>query len=141
MGDRLRMTQWLCRVTLFAFVFIFTSVSLRFLFHPVENGAVLGMVPSPSHPALGVISIRVGYGVYPIAFIMVGLFCLLTSRFREGLSFIAAMMILLLGGRIINGLFGGPLAENPFVLVGEVVLLVFSITGIFLESRLQRRLA
>jgi hypothetical protein len=132
-----RFALWLCRMTLALCALIFASVSLRFIFNTVENGAYLGMVPGPSNVSLGVISIRVGYGIYPVSFVIVCIYCLATSQFRAGLSYIAIMMTLLWSVRIVNGLNGGALAENPTILVGSGVMLGLSVIGLLLQARLR----
>jgi hypothetical protein len=134
MSSSRRATLWLSRLVLAAPAVIFSAVSWKFSFHTSENGAYPGMLPSPSNPSLGIISIRAGYGIYPLAFVIVSLFCLLTSQFRAGLSFIAIMMGLLLGVRLINSLNGGAMAENSIVLVAEAVLLVLAVAALVLRS-------
>jgi hypothetical protein len=131
-----RFALWLCRATLVLCALIFTSVSVRFVFHTVENGAYLGMVPLSSNPTLGIISMRVAYGIYPLAFVIVSLYSLVTARFREGLSFIAIMMSLLWSARIVNGVNGGAMAENPVILIGSGLMLGLSVIGLFLRNRL-----
>ena len=84
MNAQSRFVLWLCRVTLVLCALIFTSVSLRFVFDTVQNGAYLGLVPISSNVSLGVISIRVAYGVYPLSFVIVCLYCLATSQFAPG---------------------------------------------------------
>jgi hypothetical protein len=79
---------------------------------------------------------RVGYGIYPLALVIVSVYSLLTARLREGLSFIAIMMTLLWSVRIVNGLNGGAMAENPSILIGSGVMLALSIVGLLLQSRL-----
>jgi hypothetical protein len=124
---------WLSRLTLLAMAVIFTSVSLRFLLAPFENAAYLGMLPSTTNPTLGITSIRVGYGIYPLGFVIVSLFSLVTSRCRPGLFFIVIMMMLLLAARITSAVGGGAMAENSFVLVGECVLLTLSTVSLILD--------
>ena len=132
MGIRSRIGRWLGTLALLAMTLIFASVSIRFLFDTAGNGAYLGMLPSPTNPSLGIISIRVGYGVYTLSFVIVGLYTLLTSQLRPGVVFVAVIMALLLGVRIISGLNGGAMAENPFILVGETVMLVLAATSLLL---------
>lgn len=129
---RLRSVAWLCRLALALCALIFSSVSLRFLFNTIPNGAYLGMIPSPSDVSLGVISIRVGYGIYPLSFVLVCVYCLAKSWYRAGLSFVAVMMTLLWTVRLVNGLNGGAMAENPSILVGSGLLLVMAVTGLIL---------
>lgn len=96
------------------------------------------MAPIPSNPTLGLISIRVGYGIYPLAFVVVCFYCLITARFREGLSFVALMMGLLWAARIGNHLNGGAMAENPTILIGSGILLALSLLGLALQARDRR---
>ncbi len=132
---RSRTVLWLCRVPLILCALIFTSVSLRFVFQTVSNGARLGMVPLASNPTLGIVSIRVGYGIYPLALVIVSVYSLLTARLREGLSFVAIMMTFLGIVRIVNGLNGGAMAENPSILIGSGIVLALSVVGLLLQSR------
>jgi hypothetical protein len=78
-----------------------------------------------------VISIRVGYGIYPVSFVIVCPYCLATSQFRAGLSCIAIMMTLFWSVCIVNGLNGGA-AENPLILVGSGLMLGLSVIGLLL---------
>jgi hypothetical protein len=130
-----RLALWLGRLTLTATGIIFASVSLRFLFATAQNGQYLGMLPSPANPSLGTISIRVGYGIYTLSFVLVSMFSLATSQIRAGLFFVLFMMALLLGVRIANGLAGGAMAENPYILVGEMILLTLSMASLVLDFR------
>jgi hypothetical protein len=134
-----RVMLWLGRITLVLCAFIFTSVSFRFVFNTLANGAYLGMVPAPSNVSLGTISIRVGYGIYPLSFVLVSVYCLKTSQFRAGLSYIAIMMSVLWTVRIANGLSGGPMAENPFILAGSGLLLTLSVIGLASQARTERQ--
>jgi hypothetical protein len=131
MSARSALALWLSRLTLIAFAFIFTSVSLRFLIATLPSAEYLGMATIPAKPSLGTLSLRVGYGIYPLGFVIVSLYCLFTSQLRAGALFVAVLMVLLLGVRIINGLHGGTMAENSVILVGESVLLTLSLVSVF----------
>lgn len=91
-----------------------------------------------SNVSLGVVSIRVGYGIYPVSFVIVCLYCLATSQFRAGLSCSAIMMTLLWTVRILNGLSGGAMAENPFILFGSGLMLALSVIALLLRDRIHR---
>ena len=114
---------------------IFASVSVRFLLATAQNGEYLGMLPSPTNPSLGTISIRVGYGIYTLSFVLVSVFSLVTSQIRAGLFFVLVMMTLLLGVRVASGLAGGAMAENPYILAGEMILLTLSMASLVLDLR------
>ncbi len=52
--------------------------------------------------------------------------------------YVAIMMTLLCTVRIVNGLNGGPMAENLFILVGSGLMLALSVTGLLLQDRIHR---
>jgi len=66
-----------------------------------------------------------------------GIYCLATSQFRASLSCIAIMITLLWSVRIVNGLNGGAMAENPTILVGSGLMLGLSVIGLLLQARMR----
>ena len=59
-----RFALWLCRMTLALCTLIFASVSPRFVFNTVQNGAYLRVLPSPSNVLSGDITIPRGSFVH-----------------------------------------------------------------------------
>jgi len=63
---------------------------------------------------------------------------MMVTSSRYPTTYVAIMMTLLCTVRIVNGLNGGPMAENLFILVGSGLMLALSVTGLLLQDRIHR---
>src|SRR5215469_5363631 len=125
-------TLWLSRIVLGLFTVLMTSICIKFMSDPVSNALAQGLTVSSS---LGVTEIRVAYGAFPASFALIGLYCLLFTRYMAGLSLIAAMMGILLSVRFYSGMTGHAMSQYSFILYAEGVFLALSLLGIFLQRK------
>jgi hypothetical protein len=131
-----RYEPWLIRFFLLAPALVFTVISVRFITDPLRAAAAAGFAADSS---VGLTNLRSGIGGLFLGSACVILFCLLSSRrLLFGLGFVATMIGVILGVRILSVVADGTAGANLPVLFAEGVFLVLSVFGVFLETRRQR---
>jgi hypothetical protein len=130
-----RFEPWLIRFILLAPALVFTVISVRFITDPLRAAASGFAADS----AVGLTNLRSGIGGLFLGSACVIVFCLLSARrLLFGLGFLATMIGVVLGVRIVSVVADGTAGANLPVLGAEGVFLVLSVIGIFLETRRQR---
>jgi hypothetical protein len=128
-----RYEPWLVRFILLAPALVFTSIGVRFLVDPVGTAAASGFAPAS---ALGLTNLRSGIGGLFLGAAWITLFCLLSPRrLLGGLGFVASMMGVVLGVRLVSVVVDGTARASLPVLGAEAVFLILALAGIFLERR------
>ncbi len=126
-----RFTPLLTRIMLIPPTAIFTLIATRYLFHPVETGAEIGLA---FNAPLAVTIIRVGLGAFPLGCALFTLSCILSKRrVLTGLGFVSTMIGAALVVRAFGMLADGTVAQNMKLVRAEIGLLVVMATGILLE--------
>jgi hypothetical protein len=112
-------------------------IAARYILHPVESAAAVGMVFSS---ALGMTIARVGFGGFPLACSLFTLSCLVSRRrVFTGLTFVATVLGVVLGVRLFGMAIDGTVRENMHLVRAETIMLVLFAIAIFLESVRRRR--
>jgi hypothetical protein len=126
-----RVAPWLTRIMLVPPTAIFTLIATRYLFHPVETGAEIGLA---FNTPLAVTIVRVGFGALPLGCALFTLSCLLSKRrVLTGLGFVSTMIGAALAVRVFGMLADGTVAQNMKLVRAEIGLLVVMTVGILLE--------
>ncbi|HEY6862895.1 MAG TPA: DUF4345 family protein [Burkholderiales bacterium] len=133
-----RIAPWLTRLPLALAAVLFSLIAFKYLSAPVANAAAdaidLGSVMAISR-------VRVGFGGFPLAFALIMLGCLLSSRrVLGGLIVLATTVAVVTAARLIGIAVDGPAEEAVKLLVNEIVLLTLSIAALVLEQARLRRL-
>ena len=133
-----RIAPWLTRLPLALAAVLFSLIAFKYLSAPVANAAAdaidLGSVMAISR-------VRVGFGGFPLAFALIMLGCLLSSRrVLGGLIVLATTVAVVAAARLIGIAVDGPAEEAVKLLVNEIVLLTLSIAALVLEQARLRRL-
>ena len=122
---------FLRRAPLVMMVVIFTLVSFRYLAHPVRTAAEAGITFTS---AGGITIARVGFAGFPLAFAILAVAALISSRRRlAGLYMVLTVVSVVIAVRIFGILMDHSAASAP-LFVPEAVLLALSIVAIRLES-------
>jgi hypothetical protein len=132
-----RYEPWLIRFILLAPALVFTVVSVRFLADPAGAATASGFTPDS---ALGLTNVRSGIGGLFLAAACITFFCLLSPRrFLIGLGFLAILLSVILGVRLVSVVVDGTASASLPVLCAEAVFLLLAVAGIFLERQQQLR--
>jgi hypothetical protein len=132
-----KLAPWLTRLALVPPTVIFALIASRYIAHPVEAGATIGLA---FHSALAVTIIRVGFGAFPLGCSIFTASCLVSERQRlTGLGFVATMIGVALAVRIFGMLADGTVRQSIGLVRAEVVLLVLVTIGAFIEFGWRRR--
>ena len=128
-----RISIWLSRVTILAATAIFILISSRYLTDPVGMaGTAKISLGSPT----AITIIRVGFGAFPLGFAVIALVCLFSNkRLLTGLYIVGTVIILATVIRIYGAVVDGATPETLKLLRPEFVMVVLSVSGIFLERR------
>jgi len=126
-----RVAPWLTRMMLMPPTIIFTLIATRYLFHPIQTGAEIGLA---FNAPLAVTIIRVGFGAFPLGCALFTLSCLLSKgRVLTGLAFVSTMIGAALVVRVFGMLADGTVAQSMKLVRAEIGLLVVMAAGILLE--------
>lgn len=137
MGRFWRFAPWLTRLILVPPTVIFALIASRYIAHPVETGATIGLA---FNSALEVTIIRVGFGAFPLGCSIFTLSCLISKRrLRTGLGFVETIIGVALAVRIFGMLADGTVRQNIGLVRAEVVLLVLVTIGALIEFGRRRR--
>ncbi len=133
------LSPWISRVILLLPTAIFFMISLRTLADPAGSAAEQDI--SLNSP-LGYTILRVGFGGFPLAFAIIVLACLVsTRRLLTGLSIVATLVTVVLAVRVQGVCLDGTGSQNFKLIVAEVVLLALSAIGLFIELGRRRYLS
>ena len=126
-----RVAPWLTRMMLMPPTIIFALIATRYLFHPAQTGAEIGLA---FNAPLAVTIIRVGFGAFPLGCALFTLSCLLSKRrVLTGLAFVSTMIGAALVVRVFGMLADGTVAQSMKLVRAEIGLLVVMAVGILLE--------
>jgi hypothetical protein len=132
-----RLSPWLIRLLLFTVTALFTLISTRYLLDPVGKAAAdaitLGTVMAVSR-------LRVAFGAFPLAFAVILMGCLVsTKRLLTGLVLLATMIGVVTAVRLAGIVIDGSEAEALKLLRVEAIVLTLSVVSIFIELGRRRR--
>lgn len=127
-----RRSPWLTRFILFPPTFIFSMIAFRYIAHPAEMAATVGIsLESP----LAFTILRIGFGAFPLGCALFTLSCLLsTRRLLIGLGFVSTMMSVALVVRIFGIFVDGTARESLRLVIAEGVLLALTLVGVAFET-------
>jgi hypothetical protein len=126
-----RFAPWLTRLILLPPMLVFALIASRYIAHPVQTAATVGI---SLDSALAVTITRLGFGAFPLGCSIFTLTCLIsTRRLLTGLGFVATMIGIALAVRIFGILVDGTARESMRLVGAEIVLLTFTIIGVFIE--------
>jgi len=133
-----RFAPWITRLLLLAVTALFTLIGWRYLADPVGKAAAdeitLGSVMAISR-------LRVAFGAFPLAFAVILLGCLVsTKRLLIGLVVLATMIGIVTAVRFLGIVIDGAAAEALRLLQVEAIVLTLSVIGILIELGRRRRL-
>ena len=128
-----RFGLWLNGLVLTAATIVFTGISVQYIADPLHTAAAFKItLGSPA----AVTNMRVGFGAFPLGFGVIILSCLVNRRRHLlGLYLLMTIMGCATMARVLGIMLDGPAAESLKVLPPEVLMLTFSLLGIFLELR------
>ncbi len=126
------LAPWINRLVLAAATLIFTMIGARSVADPVRASAAAGITLGS---ALAAATTRIGFGALPLAFAIFSFVCLLSDRrLVTGVSLVATVMTTVIAVRLFSIAADGSAPESLRFFVPEGLILVFSLTGVFLES-------
>lgn len=132
-----KLATWLIRLLLLAAAALFTLISVRYLVDPVGKAAADEIAVAT---VMGISRLRVAFGAFPLAFAVILLGCLVsTKRLLTGLVVLATTMGVVTTVRLLGILIDGAPAEAMKLLRVEAIVLALSIAGIFIELGRRRR--
>lgn len=127
-----RFAPWIQRIVLGMAAVIFTRIGLRFVTDPVQASAARGVTLGSS---LAATTTRVGFGAFPLALAVFSLTCLLSAkRRRAGVGLVATVLATVIAVRLFSLAADGAAAESVRLFAPEAVMLVLSLSGLFLEA-------
>jgi Domain of unknown function (DUF4345) len=127
-----RFTPWLSRLILFGVSVLFSLIAFRYISDPV--GATSPFKISLGTPA-AVTNMRV-VGAMFLGVAIISVACLISiKRHLTGLAVFVPIIVVVTAVRILGAMVDGPDHDTLQVLRPEVVLLVLSSIGLFLEFR------
>ena len=133
------LSPWINRIILLLPTAIFFIIGLGALADPAGFAAEQGF--SLNSP-LGYTVLRVGFGGFPLAFAIIFLACLVsTRRLLTGLSIVATQVTVVLAVRIQGVCLDGTASQNFKLIVAEIVLLALATIGLFIEFGRRRYLS
>src|SRR5215469_1131007 len=89
---------WISRLPLIAVTAIFTMISARFLISPVNSAAAQGI---SFNSGVGITVARIGFGAFPLAFVIITLSCLVSrQRLLAGLYIVLTVITVALVVRV-----------------------------------------
>ena len=126
-----RIAPWLTRLMLIPPTAIFTLIASRYLFHPIQTGAGIGLA---FNAPVAITIVRVGFGGFPLASAIFTFSCLVSRRrVLTGLGFVAIVMASALCVRVFGMFTDGSVHESMGLVRAEAIMLVTFIAGIFIE--------
>jgi hypothetical protein len=129
----MRITLWLNRLLLLAATVLFTLIGVSCLINPVGKSNVFQITLGS---AAAITNMRVGFGAFPLSFALIVFACLLSSdRILIGLSFLATVVGVTTGVRLLGAAVDGAAPETLMVLKPEVLLTLLSLIAIVGERR------
>lgn len=129
-------TLWLTRLILLLPTTIFALIAFRYIANPAAAGAGAGI--SLDSPLAHTIA-RVGFGAFPLAFAILTLACLVsTRRLLAGLSLVGTILGIALLVRIFGIIVDGTARESIGLVKAEAVLLALTAVGLLLEFARRR---
>ena len=131
-----RIAPIVSRVPLIMLTGIFTLISVRYLLRPVQEAAAVGITfSSPG----GITVARVGFAGFPLAFAILALACLVSSRrLLAGLYMALTLDSVVMAVRVF-GILLDHSTQSAHLLIPEAVLLVLSLIAIRLEAARRHR--
>src|SRR5262249_8918166 len=132
-----RAAAWLPRLLLLLAAGLFLMIGVSYLGAPVEKAAADEIA---LRSVMAISRVRVGFGGFPLAVALVLLGCLISpKRVLPGLIVLATTVAVVTAARLVGIAVDGPAEEALRLLRVEVILLVLSVGGIFIERARLRR--
>jgi hypothetical protein len=132
-----KISPWLSRLIILGVAGLFTTISLKFIFNPLQAAANAGI---SIEPGLGFTNTRAGFGGFPLGFAVILVFCLFSSRrLLAALSAIATIAAVILSVRLYGAAQDATFSQSAHILLPETVLLVISLVGAVLEMKRRNR--
>lgn len=132
-----KFAPWLTRLILVPPAIIFALIASRYIVHPAEAAATVGI--SLNTPLAATIT-RIGFGAFPLGCSLFSLSCLISiKRVLTGLAFVTIMIGVALVVRVYGTIIDGTIRESLGLIGAETVLLVLSVTGAVIETRRRKR--
>jgi hypothetical protein len=132
-----KVIPWLSRLIILAVAGLFTMISLKFIFDPLQAAANAGIA---IQPGVGFTNTRAGFGGFPLGFAAILMFCLFSSRrLLAALSSIVTIAAVILAVRLYGAAQDATFSQSAHILIPEVILLVVSLLGAVLESKRRDR--
>ena len=132
-----RIAPWFVRLILVPPTFIFGMIATRYILHPAQNAAMVGIaLTSP----LGATIARVGLGGFPLACSLFTLWCLISRRrVLTGLTFVTILVSAVLAVRAFGIAVDGTAAQSMHLVRVEAILLTVFVAGLAMELTRRRR--
>jgi hypothetical protein len=128
-----KMAPWLSRLIILAVAGLFTMISLKFIFDPLQAAANAGIT---IQPGVGYTNTRAGFGGFPLGFAAILVFCLFSSRrLLAALSSIVTVAAVILAVRLYGAAQDTTFSQSAHILIPETILLVVSLLGVVMEAR------
>jgi hypothetical protein len=132
-----KLSPWLSRLIILAVAALFAMISFKFVLDP-QNAAASSGIGLVS--AVGYTNLRAGFGGFPLAFALLLLFCLFSSRrLLVALASIATVGGVVLAVRLYGAGLDGTFGESAHLLVPETAIVVIALLGVLMETRRRTR--
>ena len=121
------------RLVLAAATLVFTMIGVRYVLNPAGAAAATGAV---LNTPLALTTTRVGFGALPLAIAVFALLSLWSSSMlRAGVRLVAIVISSAILVRAIGMIADGAVPASSRLFVPETVILVFALTGLFLQRK------
>ncbi len=131
-----QIAPWLTRLILLPPTFVFTMIAFKYISHPAEMAATVGIA---LNTPLAATILRIGFGAFPLGCALFTLSCLVSRRrLLIGLGFVATMMSVALAVRIFGIVVDGTARQSMPLVIAEVVLLAITLVGVAIETGRRR---
>jgi hypothetical protein len=128
-----KISSWLSRLIILAVAGLFTMISLKFIFDPLQAAANAGIT---IRPGVGYTNTRAGFGGFPLGFAAILMYCLFSSRrLLAALSSIVTVAAVILAVRIYGAAQDATFSQSAHILIPETILLIVSLVGAVLETK------
>jgi len=126
-----KVSPWISRLIILAVAGLFTAIGVKFILDPQGAAATSGIT---IEPGIAYTNTRTGFGVFPLGFALILLFCLFSSRrLLTALALIATVTAVILFVRLYAAALDNTFAASARLLAPETAITVISLLGVWLE--------
>jgi len=132
-------SPWISRLIILAVAVLFTMISAKFVFNPLQAAADSGITVQS---AIGTTNTRAGFGGFPLGFAAILFFCLFSSRrLLAALASIATVAVIILVVRLFGAAEDATWMQSAHLLIPEAAIFIVALLGAAMEVWRRRHIA